>query len=203
MKKLIFLLIALFVGTLLVNAQSKNKNTVYVVTTPNSILYETRTGIAGGAIYSGRMGNSIGGEYSYELFNSIEILAGVHYAWNRIHSMSSGSEGPNVPRTNSSFNVDYVTVPLQLQYNFWNCFFLNGGTVLNFNKKEEYNEETKLMDSSISSKFGLIVGIGAKFDFQKDYCLVINPYFQTNDLSSGRHVNFYNLGVKIGLGYKF
>lgn len=203
MKKVVFLSIVLLLNTLFIFAQSEKKNAVYIVAAPNTVIYETRSGVDGGPIYSGKNGCAIGLEYSRELFKNFEIVLGAHYAWNKVSSESTMSSGPEFPITKSSFRINYVSVPIQIKYNLGNYFFVNGGTILNFDNIEKYNTMKREFESTIHAQFGLIVGIGAKLDFKNNYCFFINPYFQTNDLSSGRYENFYNLGAKVGLGYKF
>lgn len=203
MKKSIVLLLVLLLNVLSLVAQNEKKNTVYMVTTPNAVIYTTRSSIDGGGSYNGKMGIVVGVEYGRELFKNFEVLSGVHYSHNRISAKTSSSLGPDVPVTKHSFNRNFVAIPILVKYHFTDMFFVNGGTILNMSKGEKYSSKKDKLESTINGDFGLYVGLGAKFDFQENYCLTVNPYFQTNDLSSQRHVNFFNVGVKIGVGYKF
>lgn len=203
MKRMTLLLLSTIFVFPFLNAQNEKKNTVYVIGAPSLVHYGTRSEIDGGGDYDGKMGYALGLEYSRELFKNFEVLSGIHYSSNKINSKSSASLGPEFPVTKGSFKINYVSIPIQVKYSFCNYFFVNGGTILNFDKGEKYSSTKDKLESTINGKFGLLVGIGAKFDFKENYCVIINPYFQTNDLSSDRHENFYNIGVKLGVGYKF
>lgn len=204
MKKIItlFFIFCLF-NSVFVVAQSDKKNTIYIVGTPNAVIYDTKSDFVGGPSYDGKMGYGLGLEYEREFMENFSIVAGMHYAYNNIHSESLSSSGPQLPIIHRSFRRKLITFPLQLKYTFGKYFFVNTGGLLNFQRDREYKAAKGKTESKIKAKLGVIVGIGAKLDFKDNYCFIVNPYFQTNDLSSQRHVNFYNVGVKVGLGYKF
>lgn len=194
MKKTIVLLIILLMSITLV-AQERKKNTVYIIAAPSGVIYDYRGNVDGGGLYDGNMSYAVGLEYSRELFRNFELLTGVHYANNKIDYESSSSSGPQFPVVKSAFHLNYISVPVQVKYYLTNFFFLNGGGIVNFSIKEGHSDAV--------NRIGLVFGLGGKIDVKDNYRIVVNPFFQMNDLSSQRSMNFYNLGAKIGLGYKF
>lgn len=179
------------------SAQEERKNTVYITAAPSAIRYDYKGNVDGGGAYNGQTSYSVGLEYSRQVFRNFELLTGLHYAHNKIEYKAPFY--PDVAEFKGSFHLNYISIPLQVKYRFCNYFFVNGGGILNLKVSsiDEYHYSYE------KDKIGFLFGIGTQIDFKNKYSFVLNPYFQSNFLSGYRNMDFYNLGVKIGLGYSF
>ncbi|WP_165026200.1 outer membrane beta-barrel protein [Dysgonomonas sp. ZJ279] len=194
MKKI--LCIILFSAfTIVLFAQSEKKNTISLTVTPlGAASYGYKDNIDGGGGYDTKSFYSFGIEYNREVYRNLEITTGILYVHNKISFTPSFN--PIIDMSGRSYNIDFLTIPILVKYHFLNYLFVNGGGVLNF--KISDNEE-----SYHDGKLGFLVGIGAEHTFSNNITLNINPYFQMNSISPDKKMNFFNLGVKLGIGYNF
>jgi hypothetical protein len=83
-------------------------------------------------------------------------------------------------------------------YTIGKHFFINGGSIVNFHSKEQS------FDSQYGIGFGF--GVGWKYTFD-NYTISINPNFKRHAFipfeKEKNHQRLTEMGIKIGVGYKF
>jgi len=95
-------------------------------------------------------------------------------------------------------NFELISVPIMVNYTLWKYFFVNGGALIDF----------QITQNSTDSQDGIgyAFGIGGQYDIQ-DFTIFINPNFKKHALipfeKSNNHQKLTELGIQIGLGYKF
>lgn len=198
MRNLYFTLIFLFIG-LSINAQEQTKSTVRIVGTPlGYCFYEYKSDIQADGGYSGRQSFNIGLEYGYMLTNSLELSSGVSFYHNKIKSdyFMVDSEGNFTNRSNK-YNLNYISIPILGKYKFGSYFFVNGGAILNIRTSDGY------FGTFEDKNLGFLLGIGGEYNLNKNIVLSANPFFQINNMDIDSQINFFNGGVKLGIGYRF
>ncbi|WBL20840.1 hypothetical protein [Zunongwangia sp. HRR-M8] len=94
--------------------------------------------------------------------------------------------------------IELLSIPILVEFSFWNYFFVNGGPVVSF----------QLNDNNINSQEGIgyHLGFGGQYNFG-DFFVFANPYFKqfsTIDFKDeNRDLNLSQFGVHVGLGYQF
>lgn len=197
MRNLCFALFLLFIS-ISINAQEQTKNTVRIVGTPlGYCLYQYKNGVAADGDYSGKQSFNIGLEYGYMLTNNLELSTGALLYHYKIKSnfFQVDSQG-NFINLSNKYNINYISIPILGKYKFGNYFFVNGGAILNFRTSDNHFE-------SNNKNLGFLLGIGAEYNLYKNIVLSANPFLQINYTDIDSHINFYNSGIKLGIGYKF
>ncbi|WBL27283.1 outer membrane beta-barrel protein [Zunongwangia sp. HGR-M22] len=94
--------------------------------------------------------------------------------------------------------IELLSIPVLVEFSFWNYFFVNGGPVVSF----------QLNDNSINSQEGIgyHLGFGGKYSFNNLF-IYANPFFKQfaaiDFKDEHRDLNLSQFGVHLGLGYKF
>ena len=177
---------------------AQKKNTVYLNATPLATnIYTYKGSIDGGGGYDGKTSFCINVEYGRTLSKQIECTFGIGYYYNKMEY--DGAYFPDEETFHGSFNLNYLSFPIQIKYKFWNYLFINGGGILNF-RLSKVDSNYYSYDENL---LGVILGIGGEFDLKNNLRLNVNPYFQMNSLDPNCDMNFYNVGIKLGVGYQF
>ena len=144
-----------------------------------------------------------GAELSIPLSKKISLIAGLTYSkttikiqnvfyYNEINNKSS------MPHFRYN-DLEILSIPILLEFNFWNYFFLNAGPVLSFELNDPDIEYSQ-------NGIGYHLGFGAQYNFG-DFFVFANPYFKqfgTIDFKDEtRDYNLSQFGAHIGIGYQF
>ena len=140
---------------------------------------------------------SFGISYIYPINNWLDIETGVEYGKHNIDSKSNyPPEGVKV----SNADLSLINIPLTVRANFVNYFFVNGGLLLDLETSSSNNIDKQ-------SGVGVVLGVGAQYQFNNGLGLFINPYSKMHALipfpSEKYHQRLLELGVRIGVTYSF
>ncbi|MFC6860910.1 hypothetical protein [Zunongwangia atlantica] len=95
--------------------------------------------------------------------------------------------------------LDLLSIPILLEFKFWNYFFLNAGPVLSFELNDPDIEYSQ-------NGIGYNLGFGGQYNFG-DFFVFANPYFkQFGTIDFKDEMLDYNLsqfGAHVGIGYQF
>jgi len=139
--------------------------------------------------------SEFGIKYLKHLNENIALETGVNYH-NSTISIKPAFTGET--REVRDENFELISVPIMVNYTFWKYFFVNGGALIDF----------QITQNSTNSQDGIgyAFGIGGQYDIQ-DFTIFINPNFKKHSLipfeKSNNHQKLTELGIQIGLGYKF
>jgi hypothetical protein len=102
----------------------------------------------------------------------VEIETGVEYAK---HNITVSTITPTIAEHKTNFAI--VNVPVTARINFLKYFFVNGGFLF---------DAVISSDSPISKKTGIgaVVGAAAKYDFDFNISVFLNPYIKYHSLVS-------------------
>ncbi|SFC08043.1 hypothetical protein SAMN04487907_102168 [Zunongwangia mangrovi] len=144
-----------------------------------------------------------GAELSIPLSKKISLIAGLTYSkttikiqnvfyYNEINNKSS------MPHFRYN-DLEILSIPILLEFNFWNYFFLNAGPVLSFELNDPDIEYSQ-------NGIGYHLGFGGQYNVG-DFFIFANPYFkQFATIDFKDEMLDYNLsqfGAHIGIGYQF
>ena len=161
----------------------------------NEPVYFTSLDGAGG--YSSKNFYAFGLNYIHPLNKWLDIETGVEYAK---HTVTVTPSTP--PEWDNPYNdcFSLVNIPITVRANFWDYFFVNGGLLLGFDTSSS---------SPINSQsgIGVLLGIGAQYEFNNGIGLFINPYTKAHALiplsSDKHHQRLMETGVRFGMTYSF
>ena len=158
---------------------------------------------------------SFGLDYSRVLSNHLSLCSGFEYTYSDIKRTSS----PMPAVTSTKVNIKFTTIPIQLKYNFWKFFYVNGGLFFNFAARTswesyipisepivtiieeghlhvggaEYKETNKL-----DILLGCGLGIGAEHEFRSGITLFLNPYIRINGIENAKQTQSFLKFLKQG-----
>ncbi|UAB83483.1 hypothetical protein INR75_15055 [Zunongwangia sp. SCSIO 43204] len=145
----------------------------------------------------------LGAEVSIPLSKKISLIAGLTYSkttikiqnvfyYNEINNKSS------MPHFRYN-DLEILSIPILLEFNFWNYFFLNAGPVLSFELNDPDIEYSQ-------NGIGYHLGLGGQYNVG-DFFVFANPYFKqfgTIDFKDEtRDYNLSQFGAHVGIGYQF
>lgn len=94
--------------------------------------------------------------------------------------------------------IKLISFPIYINFSFWDYFFFNSGPIV------EFQNSTKTVDSQ--SGIGFSFGFGGKYNFD-DFVIFINPNFKKHSFvpfkKENNHQKLTELGIQVGVGYKF
>ena len=150
--------------------------------------------LIGGPGYNVENSFETGIRYIWRLPNGIGLETGANF-WQGDVIITSA---PMPEQTTRTEELKITTIPVFVNYEFWNYFYINGGPVMDFQST----------DSSFApqSGIGLGVGLGAQYAFNR-FLVYINPNWRMSSLipfeKENHHPRLQTLGVQFGLGYSF
>ncbi|MDN3593983.1 hypothetical protein [Zunongwangia endophytica] len=149
----------------------------------------------------------LGMEYTIPISAKLSIVPGLTYTKTDLKTSSRlyydllssyHDEGNDTQPAPQLEKIEILSIPILVEFSFWNYFFVNGGPVLSF----------QLNDNIINSQEGIgyHLGFGGQYNFG-DFFVFANPYFKqfgTIDFKDeNRDRNLSQFGVHVGLGYQF
>lgn len=196
MRNLFITLLIILISQSL-TGQNKTKNTLRIVGTPfGHCFYDYSGSVEGGAEYNSKNFFNLGVEYGHTFFDRLELSTGLLFSHNKIEAESNLP--PDMPNYITHYKLNYISVPILAKYTFGKYFFVNGGGIFNF--------RTSKLDDELdydNDKFGLLLGLGGEYTFNNNIIVSLNPFAQMNNLRSNRDMEFFNFGIKLGIGYRF
>lgn len=191
-KTKLFLTLFLAIITLQTYSQNSNEFRVYYGTSDSVFLIAP---MYGGGGYQNEKFNEFGIKYLRLLFDNFYIETGINYAKSDVKITPEFMGEPVQSRYEK---LEIVSIPVYANYIFWKYAFVNGGPIL------DYQTSDNSTDSQ--SGIGYSLGIGGKYYFNK-FLIFINPNFKRHSVIPFEKENnpqkLTELGVQIGLGYKF
>lgn len=190
MKLHIFLLLAIFFSAGSVTAQDVN------------------FGIKGGLnVYT--LNNDNDADYNSKAGFNLGLLAHIHLAkqWTLQPEIVYSSQGAkiNTGNTETRINLDYINIPVLVQYMFDNGFRLQAGPQLGF----LVNAKSKTGDLSVDVKdnlktidFGLAVGAGYVHT-SSGFGVDARYNFGLSNINENRSDKLFNRGFQLGVFYLF
>jgi len=178
-------------------AQNKNIITVFYGSATNNL---SRTVLLdGGAGYKGKGADLIGVNYQRNLIKNLAFETGLEYSKNDIEIIPEFF--PNSGLTPYRHMIEIISIPMYANYKFLKYFFINGGTILDF----EINRE-KFDPTDNQSGIGLGVGFGMKYSIG-NLQLFVNPFYTKHAIIPFERKKYPqridNTGLKFGIGYSF
>ena len=138
--------------------------------------------------------SEFGVRYLRQIKNNFSIELGLNYL-NVEESITSAPADFPITRFE---NIEIISIPIYANYTFWKYLFVNGGPIIDF----------QISDNSSDSQAGIgySLGFGGKYDFD-NFLIFINPNYKRHAVMPFEKENYYQklteLGIQIGLGYKF
>ena len=153
----------------------------------------------------------LGAEVSIPLNNKFSLISGFTYSNSDLiqptpiyynFSIVEDPQGLNRAAPIESFRkeeLEILSIPILLEFKFWNYFFLNAGPVLSFELNDPDIEYSQ-------NGIGYHLGFGGQYNFG-DFFVFANPYFKqfgTIDFKDEtRDYNLSQFGAHVGIGYQF
>ncbi len=137
----------------------------------------------------------IGIKYLGQIKNNLRFEFGVNYL--QADLIINGA--PMFPQIPTRYEkLEMISIPIYANYTLWNYLFVNAGPILDFQTSE----------NSIDSQSGIgySIGFGGKYDFN-NFLIYVNPNYKRHAVlpfeKEKYHQRLNELGIQIGLGYKF
>ncbi len=140
--------------------------------------------------YRVKAGFRMGIDLSYAILKHIHINSGFEYYNTKMeaYSIMPGFTG-TIPGSQQ-----ILTIPLCLKVDILKYFFITGGYLFD---KELQNENAPTINGR-----GLLLGFGFQYTIKNHLTIMLQPCLQMHGIL-GSENNFYDPGVKLGIGYKF
>lgn len=155
----------------------------------------TFASVSGGASYDSKGFFAFGVNYGRDINKWLEFETGLEYSK---HKFVVRPMFPDAER--SKAHTDLLNIPLTVRANFWKYFFANGGLLIDIDlaKKSDLDRQTGV---------GVMLGVGAKYDFSSGVSVFVNPYVKMHSLlyltMESSHERLSNAGVRVGVMYNF
>ncbi|MDH6355808.1 opacity protein-like surface antigen [Dysgonomonas sp. PH5-45] len=202
MKKTGLFIIFLICTQISIYAQVPKKNYLTFGFTPPSpfsaAIYSHNSDVYGGGVYEEKPFFSFAFEYMRNYFiPNLYLGSGIAFTQYRFEVKTFFH--PEVPEQIYKQKLKIVSIPLNIKYKLSKHFFATGGGIFNF-RLSDVEQGYFDYDNNI---FGLHVGLGAEYQFKNNMAVTVNPYAQINNLSSKRYMDFWQVGLKLSVGYGF
>ncbi len=144
--------------------------------------------------FSTKSCSGVGINIVHHLGRSFAIESGAEYTLLEVEQVQT------TPADTTQTNLSLLQVPVLGRFYLSENLFANGGLLFDFDMNST---------SAISSQtgMGLMVGIGAMYEFKSGFSIYANPYFKTHALlrfsSSEEKNSLMEYGVQLGVAYRF
>jgi len=187
MKKLLILYFFIAISSI-VFSQKKDRFSIGLYVPVGKIDYNIGMKSDGG--YRVKAGFRMGIDLSYAILKHLHISSGFEYYNNKIeaYSIMPGFTG-TIPGSQQ-----ILTIPLYLKVDILKYFFITGGYLFD---KEIQNDNAPTINGR-----GLLLGFGLQYSLKNRTTFMLEPCLQMHAVLSNGN-NFYDPGIKLGIGYKF
>lgn len=194
MKK-VLLIVFCSLSNFLIHAQKSNEIKAYYGT-DDSIITIFLGSLEGAGSYDVEDSYNFGVKYLRKISKNLSFETGINYFSSTVKITPSFTGYNDV--TPSYENFKAISIPLNVNYTFLKYFFVNGGTMLNFqDSKNSFDKQTGL---------GLNIGVGAKYYFN-NFLVYINPNLKQYATIPFKKENYQQrltgFELQIGIGYTF
>jgi len=141
---------------------------------------------------------SFGINYIFPLNNRLELETGIEFSKYNKKNYYPSHIPDGIYIYGGDDNLSFINIPINLRINFLKFFFFNTGTLidLDFAKNNDIDNQTGL---------GLILGLGAKYDFKSGISVFANPFVRCHSVisfaSDKYHERLIDAGVRFGITY--
>lgn len=141
----------------------------------------------------------IGIRYQRKISETVSFKTGLDYCRNNI--LVEAGYHPYLPEIGeSSWDINILSLPLLVNYQFQNYFFVEGGPIadLQFNIWDSQPTDTQ-------SGVGIGLGIGGIYNY-KNIVFILNPFVNYHAIVQFEPYDgdrLVEMGVKFGIGYRF
>jgi hypothetical protein len=195
MKKYSIIIIFLTIGS--VFAQEKNKNfqtkqSINVYVSPFNFVSFMKSGVLCDCGQDSKEHFVFGGFYKRKFDTHFSYEIGVEYT----HHLVEFNWYPDGTTHTATDNIDFVSIPAKINYEFSDYFFVQGGLLFDYqtNETEHYRNQSGL---------GFEFGLGLQYEFQK-FRIFAKPNYKRHALLSIYRTGndrIVELGVQFGIGY--
>ena len=139
---------------------------------------------------------SLGVNYIYPLNSWLEAETGIEYSKNNIKFFAY----PNgITYFVGERNLSLISIPLTLRADFLKFLFADAGTFIDF----DFSSKDEIIDNQTG--MGIVVGLGAKYDFKFGISLFVNPFARLHSLvpfaPEKYHNRLFDKGFRFGMTY--
>ncbi len=193
--KLPLIILTFFLLSIITYGQSKNRISITIGLADNGLFRIEE--LDGTGSYEGKGSTHIGLNYSRRISKIFDLEAGFEYSMNKIEI----SPAPFISYPVQNTKIKMLTVPIYGRVNFLKYFFVNAGTIVDF----EMNYD-KIQSTDKQSGIGFGIGIGGEYSI-KNITISLNPYFQKHAVVPFKKELYQQrvmeVGIKFGVGYNF
>ena len=194
-NRFFFIIIIVFLS-LKINAQ-KNRIGFFYGLAGNELIRSTS--LDGGASYDGKGSDIFGINYQRILNKDLYLETGLEYSKNKIGITPPFY--PGIDLTPRQEDIVLITIPVYVKFTFFKYFFVNGGTLIDFEI-----DRTEYQSTDDQSGIGFGGGIGGQYTF-RNFTFYINPLFRYHAVIPFQKENYQQhlteAGIKFGLDYNF
>ncbi len=191
MKSRLKLTIVLFCLSFLCSAQNSNEIGIYLGPVGSDLIRMTT--LDGGASYHNDVSYEFGARYLRDIGDKLSIETGISIfqATVEVSSIFSSSN-------RTEYDLTLVSIPIWLNYQIANKFYVNGGPTLDFQTKDYFSDS--------QSGIGFSIGLGRRFTLGR-LVLNFNPMIDYHAVlpfeKENNQQRLLEIGVLIGMGYQF
>ncbi len=153
----------------------------------------------GGASYVGKGNLTYGFFYQRKFNENLALETGLGYENNTIKVIPEYF--PDILLPTYEIKIKIINIPVFVKYTFFRYFFINAGTMLDF----EINRD-KYQNTDDQSGIGFGGGIGGQYTFH-NFTLSINPFLKYHAVipfhKEQHQQHLTETGFKFGIGYNF
>ena len=171
----------------------------------NDVTNAARSTLACGSSYNGKRFYTLGLSYIYSFSPLVDVETGIEYSSHTITTVPARKPpklSSDVDVTRYDERLSITSIPITARINFLKYFFINGGVLLEWQKKASGPIDNQ-------SGLGAIGGIGAKYKLNNGLGAFINNYYKFHALvpfSAERDDHRWRIiegGLRIGITYTF
>ena len=193
MKNNVFCLIMFFLIGL--HALAQKNNTFHFYYGTSDAKFFQNGGVDGAGNVDVKNFSEIGLRFIQNISGNLAFESGISYSFMNV-VIEPAFMG--IPVKSRKEKLEFVSVPIFVNYTLWDHLFFNGGPIIDF----------QTTDTSVDTQSGVGygLGIGGKYSFN-DFVFFINPNFKKHAVISFERENnqqrLTEIGIQLGLGYQF
>lgn len=136
-----------------------------------------------------------GARYLHEFVDNVSLETGLTYSTADLELTPDFTGAPIVSKLEK---IELVSIPLYVNYGFWNYFFVNGGVFL----------DVQMAETSVDSQsgFGYGIGVGGRYRLKNFFIYASPNYKRHADAPFDKqdyHQELTEIGVQFGVGILF